>query len=76
MPEKNSLFETVIVSANDTLVKMFINNDIKFLDISRVLLKTLKNTEFLKYKKINPQNINEIISLSEYVSFKIRSLHI
>ena len=76
LSEKNSLFETVIVSANDTLVKMFINNEIKFLDISHVLLKTLKNEEFMKYKNIKPQNINEIIRLSEYVRLKIRSLHI
>ena len=76
LSEKNSLFETVIVSANDTLVKMFIKKDIKFLDISHVLLKILKNVEFMKYKNIKPQNINEIIRLSEYVRLKIRSLHI
>ena len=76
LSEKNSLFETVIVSANDTLVKMFMNKDIKFLDISHILLKILKNVEFMKYKNIKPQNINEIIRLSEYVRLKIRSLHI
>jgi len=76
MPENYSLFETIIVSANDTLVKMFINNDIKFLDISDTLLKIVKNKELLKYKKIKPKNISEIISLSEYVRLKVRSMHI
>jgi 1-deoxy-D-xylulose 5-phosphate reductoisomerase len=52
------------------------NKDIKFLDISHILLKILKNVEFMKYKNIKPQNINEIIRLSEYVRLKIRSLHI
>jgi len=76
MPENYSLFETIIVSANDTLVKMFINKEIKFLHISDTLLKIVKNKEFLKYKKINPKNISEIISLSEYVRLKVRSMHI
>jgi 1-deoxy-D-xylulose-5-phosphate reductoisomerase len=38
LPEKNSLYETVIVAANDKLVDMFLKNKIKFLDISRILL--------------------------------------
>ena len=55
---------------------MFINKEIKFLHISDTLLKIVKNKEFLKYKKINPKNISEIISLSEYVRLKVRSMHI
>ena len=39
LPRNESLFETVIVSANDQLVKMFLNNKIKFTDISKILLK-------------------------------------
>jgi len=76
LPKKNSLFETVIVATNDTLVKMFIEKKIKFLDISRILLKIVKNKEFAKYKRIKPKNVNEIIKLSEYVSLKISSLSI
>ena len=76
LPKKNSLFETVIVATNDTLVKMFIEKKIKFLDISRILLKIIKNKEFAKYKRIKPKNVNEIIKLSEYVSLKISSLSI
>ena len=76
MSENYSLFETIIVSANDTLVKVFINKEIKFLDISGTLLKIVKNKEFRKYKKIKPKNISEIIKLSEYVRLKIRSMHI
>ena len=76
LPKKNSLFETVIVATNDTLVKMFIEKKIKFLDISRILLKIIKNKEFAKYKRIKPKNVNDIIKLSEYVSLKISSLSI
>ena len=76
LPKKNSLFETVIVATNDTLVKMFIEKKIKFLDISKILLKFIKNKEFAKYKRIKPKNVNDIIKLSEYVSLKISSLSI
>ena len=76
LPKKNSLFETVIVSANDKLVEMFLNKKIKFLDISKVLLKILKNKEFVKYKKISPRNVTQIEQLSKYVSLKISALSI
>ena len=76
LPNKNSLYETVIVAANDNLVKMFLNNKIQFLDISKTLLKILKNREFSRFKKIMPKNVNQINELSNYVSLKINSMHI
>jgi 1-deoxy-D-xylulose-5-phosphate reductoisomerase len=76
MPNNNSLFETIIVTTNDTLVNKFLNNEIKFLDISKILLKIIKNKEFLKYKRIIPKKIDDIVKLSNYVSLKINSLDI
>ena len=76
LPHNDSLFETVIVSANDTLVNMFIDKKINFLDISSYLLKIIKKPEFNKYKRISPKNIKDITKLSEYVSFKTSSLDI
>jgi 1-deoxy-D-xylulose-5-phosphate reductoisomerase len=76
LPNRHSLFETVIVAANDTLVNMFLNKKIKFLDISKCLLKISKNHEFIKYKRILPRNIEDIVKLSKYVSLKIQSLSI
>jgi len=76
LPNNHSLFETIIVTANDVLVDMFLNKKIKFLDISKNLLKILKNKEFLKYKSIIPKKINDIVRLSDYVSLKIKSLDI
>ena len=46
LPNKNSLYETVIVSANDFLVELFLNKKIKFTDIQKKLfniIKILKN---------------------------------
>jgi len=76
LPQKDSLFETVIVSANDVLVKKFLNNEIKFSDISKILLKIINNREFLKFKKITPKTIAQITHLSHYVSLKINALRV
>ena len=76
MPERESLFETIIVSTNDALVNLFLEGKIKFTDISKILLKTIKMKKFNKYKKIIPKNIKEITQLSDYVSIKINSLSV
>ena len=76
MQNNHSLYETVIVAANDQLVEMFLDNKIQFLDISRILLRTLNNKEFLRYKQIKPKNIAEILRLNKYVRLKISSIDI
>ena len=76
LPKHHSLFETVIVSANDNLVNMFLNKKIKFLDISKVLLRVAKSKEYSKYKQIIPKNVEDIVKLSNYVSLKINLLDI
>tara|TARA_B110001452_G_scaffold219028_2_gene190961 strand:- start:1543 stop:2709 length:1167 start_codon:yes stop_codon:yes gene_type:complete len=76
LPKNHSLYETIIVAANDQLVKMFLNNRIRFLDISKILLKFINRKEFKKYKRIKPKNIAQIEQLSNYVSLKINSLSI
>ena len=52
---KTSLFKTIIVSANDELVNFY--KKIKFVDISKKLLKLLKSNEILKYKKIKYKSV-------------------
>ena len=76
LSNKDSLFETIIVSANDELVNLFLQKKIKFTQISEFLLKFIKLKEFNKYKHIKPKNIKDIIKLSNYVRFKIKNLSI
>ena len=76
LSNKDSLFETIIVSANDKLVKLFLNNKIKFTDISNKLLKICSIAEFSKFRLIKPKNIEEINNLSDYVSLKIDSMSV
>jgi 1-deoxy-D-xylulose-5-phosphate reductoisomerase len=76
LPSRDTLFETVLVSANDTLVNLFLNKKIKFLNISKQLLKIVKMREFAMYKSKYPKNIKEIKELSDYVSLKVHSMSI
>ena len=73
LPNKISLFETVIVSANDELVNLFLNNKIKFTDISKQLFKIINNKKFSKFKRILPKNVSQILKLNNYVRLKINS---
>ena len=73
MPNKSSLFETVIVSVNDALVNLYLNKKIKFVDIQYKLLKLINLKEFKKYKKIKPNNIKNIYKLNKYVGIKTKS---
>jgi len=74
MPHKDSLFETVIVSANDKLVDLFLKKKITFNQISTLLLKIIKMKEFTKYKRFKVKNIDEILKLKSYVSLNIDNL--
>jgi len=76
LPNKNSLYETIIVAANDRLVHLFLENKIEFLDISKILLRIINTKEFKKYKKITPKNIAQIEQLSNYVSLKTTALSV
>ena len=76
LSKEDSLFETVIVSANDKLVKLFLDNKIKFIDISNILLKICSNTSFNKFRSIKPKNIDEISKLADYVSLKIDTMSV
>ena len=71
LPKKHSLYETIIVSANDTLVDLFISKKIKFIDIQKKLFNLIKSKEFIKYRKIYPKNLDTILNLNNYVRLKI-----
>ena len=76
MSNKDSLFETIIVSANDKLVSLFLCGKIRFTDISNILLKISNMSQFTKYKSKKPKNIDEINNLADYVSLKIDSISV
>ncbi len=71
---ENSLYETVLVSANDELVNLFINKKISFLDISKKLIMIMNLREFKKIRTFKPKNFKQISKLNAYVRLKTRSL--
>ena len=71
LPRKNSLFETVLVSANDELVYLYLKKKIKYKDIISILIKIIKSSEFKLMKKY-PKSAIDILKLNNYVRLKIK----
>ena len=73
IPNQISLFETVVVSANDELVRMYLSNKIKYNEIYSKLITILSSKEFIKLKNVKPSNVSEIVKLDKYVRLKINT---
>ena len=71
LPRKNSLFETILVTANDKFVKYYLDGKIEFKDIQKNIIKFINIKEFKKYKRIKAKTIENILDLNEYVRLKI-----
>ena len=74
IPDKNSLFETVLISANDVLVDSFLDNMIKYTDINKKLKKIINISEFKRLKKVYPKSLKQIIDTAKKVRFKTYNL--
>ena len=72
LPEKDSLFETVMVTINDELVRQFLNKKISYLILINKLLKLINKKEFIKYKSIEPKKITDILKLNKIILSKIK----
>jgi len=73
LPKNNSLYETAIVSANDTLVEMYLKKEIQYIEITKKLLKFANTKEIINLKKIIPKNILQIEKLNQDVRLKIKT---
>ena len=62
-----------MVSINDELVDLFLDNKIKFTDISKKMHSILDLKELKKYKMIKPKKISQIIDLSKIIKKKMES---
>ena len=76
IPNRISLYETIVVSANDQLVSLFLDGKINFSDVTRLLKKIIKMNIFRKYKKKVPKNFIELINLSKFVRLKTNLLSV
>ena len=74
LPEHSSLYETILVSINDQLVDLFLDNKIKFTDISQKMHNILDLKELKKYRMKIKYNINDILALNNEIKIKVKSL--
>ena len=68
------MFETILISANDELVDLYLNRNIKFNDIFINLHKILNLKTFKPYLYKNPTNVDQIIRLNKQVRLKTINL--
>jgi 1-deoxy-D-xylulose-5-phosphate reductoisomerase len=71
---KESLIETIIVLANDELVKLFLLKKLKFTDMNIILQKLINMKELIKISQKKPMSITSIISLKELIGKKINKI--
>ena len=76
IPKKESLFDTVLVSANDELVNLFLKNKINFSDISSKIWLLINTSFFSKFKHQKLKNLAQIEKLNEFVRLKTRTLSV
>ena len=74
--KKESLFDTILVAINDELVKLFLENKIKFLDISSKIWHLINLPLFSKFRHQKPKNLAQIEKLNEFVRLKTSSLSV
>ncbi len=74
--EKDSLYETILVTINDFFVMKYLNDEINYNQMINQINKYSKYKEFLKYRNLAPKNVQEIYKLRDYVSLKLSTLSV
>ena len=74
--KRTSLMETAMVTANDYLVENFLNNKIKFNQISRILINLFKKNKFLNLRVSQPKNLKDIQKIRALTLLKTTKLSI
>jgi 1-deoxy-D-xylulose-5-phosphate reductoisomerase len=74
--KKNTLYDTVIIIANEELVKLFLLNKISLGQIVENLTKIINLKEYKKYFKKKPTSLSEILKVSELVRLKTNSISV
>ena len=74
--EKDSLYETILITVNDFFVQKYLNDEIQYSQMVRNIYKYSKYKEFLKYRNSVPKNVKEIYNLRDYVSLKLSTLSV
>ena len=76
LPDKNSLYETALVTINDYFVKKFLDKKIDFFNLIKMIHKYTNSNEINKLKKVKVKNISQIFKVRKYVSYKLDKIGI
>ena len=71
--KKQTLYNTVIVAANDEYVKLFLRNKITYNEISKKITRFIYSKEFDKFKTNSSFTVEDILKLDKYLRFKINT---
>ena len=67
VPNKQSYFETILISINDVLVDKYLRGDINYHSLNVNILKLIKIPYFTRYYKKKPKNIIDIKNMVKKV---------
>lgn len=71
LPEKNTLYETALISINDFFVDMFLKKKIDYRKMIKLIFKYALHKSFLKFRKIELKKINDIYKIEKYIRVKL-----
>ena len=64
----------IVNASNEVLVKLFLEEKIKFLDIVNTINKIFKDKEFKKYAKRKPNSIENILNVDSWARLKTHNM--
>ena len=76
LPKNNSLYETALITINDFFVLKFLNKEIKYNQLVRLINKFAHNKNFMKLRNMQVKKIEDIYKIRDYVSLKLDTLGI
>ena len=74
--KKNTLYDTVIITANEELVKLFLLNKISLRQIVKSLTKIINLKECKKYFTKKPTSLSKIVNVSKFVRLKTNAISV
>ena len=76
LPEKNTLYETALISINDFFVNMFLKKKIDYKKMIKLIFKYALHKSFLKFRKIELKKINDIYKIEKFIRIKLEKENI
>ena len=73
LPDRHSLYETVLITINDFFVNKFLNNEISYNKMIDLILKFAFHKPFLKFRNLEIKKTDDIYNTEEYIRLKLKN---